>query len=71
MNSAWRFGLGAQRQTRQNFFWGVAAEYIYGGDLDVNVQSNILVATGGRGDVAGSYEDAATVIVGFYGNWRF
>ncbi len=25
VNSAWRFGLGAQRQTNENFFWGVAA----------------------------------------------
>ena len=71
VNSAWRFGLGAQRQTSENFFWGMAAEYIYGGDLDVDVQSNVPVATGGRGDVAGSYEDAATVVVGFYGSWRF
>ncbi len=67
----WHVALGAQRQTSENFFWGMAAEYIYGGDLDVDVQSNVPVATGGRGDVAGSYEDAATVVVGFYGSWRF
>ena len=38
-NWAWRFGLGAQKQESKTFSWGLAAEYVYGGNLD---------GTGGR-----------------------
>jgi hypothetical protein len=27
LNSAWRFGVGAQHQPSENFFWGVAVEH--------------------------------------------
>ncbi len=32
VNSAWRFGVGAQHQPSETFFWGVVAEYLYGGN---------------------------------------
>ena len=28
LNSAWRFGVGAQHQASETFFWGVAVEYL-------------------------------------------
>ena len=55
VNSAWRFGLGVQNQVSKAFSWGIAAEYMYGGSLDVNEQSSATVALGGRGDLVGSY----------------
>jgi long-subunit fatty acid transport protein len=48
INSSWRFGLGAQHQVSKTFFWGVAAEYLYGGTLDTNLQSTLPVAAGRR-----------------------
>jgi long-chain fatty acid transport protein len=56
-DSAWRFGLGAQVQTSKTVGWGFAAEYVYGGSLDVNEQAQFPVALGGRGDLVGSYND--------------
>ncbi len=71
VNSAWRFGVGAQHQVSESFFWGVSAEYLYGGTLDVDKQSSRPVALGGRGDVDGSYDDTGAIIVGLYGSWKF
>jgi hypothetical protein len=71
LNSAWRFGLGAQHQPSENFFWGVAAEYLYGGTLDTNQQSRLPVAVGGRGNLVGSYDNVSTFFLALYGNWKF
>ena len=54
-NAAWRFGVGAQNQVRPDFEWGVAAEYIYGGSMDMN-KSAASPVLGGRGDLVGSYD---------------
>lgn len=70
VNSAWRFGVGGQQQLSKTFYWGVAAEYLYGGSLDTNLQS-APVALGGRGDVAGSFNNTGTLFLGVYGNWQF
>ena len=71
VNSAWRFGVGAEHHASKTFTWGVAAEYLYGGTLDTNLQSRVPVALGGRGNVVGSYDSTATVFLGLYGNWKF
>ncbi len=71
VNSAWRFGVGARHQVSARFHWGVSAEYLYGGTLDVDKQSSRPVALGGRGDVEGSYEDTGAIILGLYGSWQF
>jgi len=47
VNSAWRFCIGAQHQISKTFSWGIAAEYLYGGTLDVTEQSSAPVAVGG------------------------
>jgi long-chain fatty acid transport protein len=70
-NSAWRFGVGAQHQAKKDFYWGFAAEYLYGGTLDVNLQSQAPVAAGGRGDLVGSYNSVGVLFLGVYGNWKF
>ncbi|MFZ0611635.1 MAG: outer membrane protein transport protein [Desulfobacterales bacterium] len=71
VNSAWRFGVGAQHQVSETFFWGVATEYMYGGTLDTNLQGALPVAAGGRGSLVGSYDDIGTLFLAMYGNWKF
>jgi long-chain fatty acid transport protein len=70
-NSAWRFGMGAEHHVCKTFFWGMAAEYLYGGTLDTNLQNDAPVVLGGRGNVVGSYKDTGTLYFGLYGNWSF
>jgi hypothetical protein len=70
-NAAWRFGIGAQKQESKTFSWGLAAEYAYGGTLDVNKQSSAPVALGGRGDLVGQYRDAGVIFLAANFNWKF
>ena len=69
-NSAWRFGVGAQNDVSKTFSWGLAAEYAYGGTLDVNKQSTTPVALGGRGNLVGSYNNTGILFLGAYVNWK-
>ena len=69
-NAAWRFGIGAQNDVSKTFSWGLAAEYAYGGTLDVNKQSTTPVALGGRGDLVGSYNNTGILFLGAYLNWK-
>jgi long-chain fatty acid transport protein len=69
-NSAWRFGAGAQQQLDKKSFWGFAATYAYGGTLDVALHGR-PVALGGRGDVVGSYNNAGSLFLAGYYNWKF
>lgn len=68
VNSAWRFGAGAQQQLGKT---SSAAEYLYGGTLDTNLQSQVPVALGGRGNLVGSFNNTATIFLGAYFNWQF
>ena len=65
-NSAWRFGVGAQNDVSKTFSWGIAGEYAYGGTLDVNQQSAVPVALGGRGNLVGSYNNTGILFLGAY-----
>lgn len=71
VDSAWRFGIGAEKQAGKGSFWGVSAAYLYGGSLDTNLQSALPVALGGRGNVVGSFNDTGTFFVSGYYNWQF
>lgn len=71
VNSAWRFGVGAQNVIRKDFTWGVAAEYLRGGTLKVNQQSTAPVALGGRGDLVGSYDNINSYFLSANFNWKF
>jgi long-chain fatty acid transport protein len=71
VDSAWRFGVGAENQLSKTAVWGVAAEYMYGGTLDVNRQSALPVVLGGRGDLVGSYDNIGTLFLAAYLNWTF
>jgi long-chain fatty acid transport protein len=71
VNSAWRFGVGGQQQLSKTTFWGIAAEYLYGGTLNTNLQSDRPVAAGGRGNLVGSYNNIGTLFVAAYYNWTF
>ena len=70
VNSAWRFGAGAQQQLGRNAFWGFATTYAYGGTLDVAAYGR-PVALGGRGDLVGSYNNAGSLFLATYYNWKF
>ena len=71
VNDAWRFGAGVQNQVSKTFSWGVAAEYAYGGTLDVDKQSTSPIPTGGQGDLVGSYPDTGIFFIAFNFNWMF
>jgi long-chain fatty acid transport protein len=70
-NWAWRFGAGAQNQVSKSFSWGVSGEYLYGGTLNVNEQSAVPVALGGRGDLVGSYPSSGIFFIAANFNWKF
>lgn len=70
-NATWRFGIGAQKEESKTFNWGLAAEYAYGGTLDVNRHSLVPPVLGGRGDLVGSYERTGIVFLGANFNWKF
>jgi long-chain fatty acid transport protein len=70
-NAAWRFGVGAEHQATKTFKWGLAAEYLYGGNLDVALLSSTPVAVGGRGNLVGSYGNVGLLFMGAYANWTF
>jgi long-chain fatty acid transport protein len=70
-NAAWRFGIGAQKEESRTFNWGLAAEYVYGGNLDVNRQAVAPVVVGGRGNLVGSYERTAIIFLAANFNWKF
>jgi hypothetical protein len=67
---AGQFGVGAQQQLSKSTLWGSAAEYLYGGSLDTNLQS-MPVALAGRGDLAGTYDNLGTIVVAAYCSWQF
>lgn len=71
VNAAWRFGVGGEQQIGKTVKWGIAGELLYGGTLDVNQRSTLPPAAGGRGDLVGSYNSTASVVVSVYGNWTF
>ena len=71
VNSAWRFGIGAQKQESKTFNWGISAEYVNSGDLHVNQQSDVPVALGGRGNLVGSYNNVGIYFLAANFNWKF
>jgi len=70
-NSAWRFGLGVQKEESKTFNWAVSAEYAYGGTLDVRKRSAAPVIAGGRGDLSGSYSNVGMYFLAATFNWKF
>jgi len=68
--AAWRVGLGVQDQISKSFGWGVAAEYLFGGTLNVNEQSSLPVATGGRGNLVGSYDNTGILFLAANLEWK-
>lgn len=70
-NSAWRFGIGLHDQVDKRFSWGAAAEYVYGGTLNVDRRAILPVALGGRGDLVGSYNNTRSVFLSGNASWTF
>jgi long-chain fatty acid transport protein len=69
-NSMWRFGVGGQKQESNTFNWGWSFEYLYGGDLHVDQRARAPVALGGRGDLAGSFNNASSIFLAANFNWK-
>lgn len=63
--------MGGQQQLSKTSYWGVAVEYLYGGTLDMNLQSTLPVELGGRGNVVGSYDNTGIFFLAAYYNWSF
>jgi long-chain fatty acid transport protein len=70
-DSAWRFGAGVHNEIDKTFSWGAAAEYLYGGTLDVDKRGTLPVALGGRGDLVGSFKNTGMVFLSAYASWKF
>ena len=70
-NAGWRFGVGAQQQTTKSFHWGAAAEYQWGGTLDVDNEGSAPVAIGGRGNLVGKFRDVQALFVSANFGWNF
>jgi long-chain fatty acid transport protein len=70
-NWAWRFGVGAQHQVSKTFSWGFAAEYAYGGTLDIDKHADAPIALGGRGDLVGSFDNAGVLFLAANLIWKF
>ena len=70
-NSAWRFGIGVQNEVDRSFNWGLSAEYVYGGTLDLQKSGEVPVVLGGRGDVDGAYRNTGAFFMAANFNWKF
>jgi len=69
-NSAWRFGIGVQKEQSKSFDWAVSAAYIYGGTLDVNKVTSAPVIVGGRGSLVGSFDNVGMYFLSATFNWK-
>jgi long-chain fatty acid transport protein len=69
VNSAWRLGAGAEKQSSESFKWGFTSALLYGGNIDVDKRSALPPALGGRGDLVGGYDQSLSVVFTVYGNW--
>lgn len=63
-NSAWRFGLGTHFNGMKHADFGIALEYIYGGNLDVNHKALL------NGDFSGQFKHASVYFASFNVHWR-
>ena len=70
-NSAWRFGVGVQNEVDRSFNWGLSAEYVYGGTLDLQKTGEAPLLLGGRGDVEGAYRNIGLLFMAANFNWKF
>jgi long-chain fatty acid transport protein len=69
-NSAWRFGIGVQKEQSKTFSWAVSAAYVYGGSLDVNNTTSAPVPLGGRGSLVGSFDNVGMYFLAATFNWK-
>jgi len=66
-----KFGeLEVRRIESKTFDWGSSFEYLYGGSLRTNIAGSVPVAVGGRGDVAGSFNNVGFRFVAAHCAWN-
>jgi len=70
VNSAWRFGIGGQKQQSEKFNWGWSLEYLTGGTIKSNISGSVPVILGGRGNVVGSFNDSQFIFLAANLNWK-
>lgn len=63
-NAALRLGLGTRYAYRNDLDFGVAVEYVAGGNLGIT-NHNLI-----KGDVVGEFENAAVYFLSFNANWK-
>ena len=66
LGEQWRFGLGASYDWSENLALGLGYTFLWGGDLDMDVNRGPLA-----GKVSGTYENASMNFINFYLNWKF
>jgi long-chain fatty acid transport protein len=63
---AWRFGTGAQYKAKKNIDLSLAYEFIWTGDMEMDVNRGPLA-----GRVSGEYDDTSLQVISLALNWRF
>ncbi|MEN8758995.1 MAG: outer membrane protein transport protein [Desulfobacterales bacterium] len=66
LGEQWRFGLGARYDWSKKMALGVGYTFLWGGDLDMDVNRGPLA-----GRVSGTYENTSMSFINFYLNWKF
>jgi long-chain fatty acid transport protein len=66
VGETWRFGAGGQYKWKKNIDVGLAYEFIWGGDLSLDVNRGPLA-----GRVSGEYTNVAMHFINLALNWRF
>jgi long-chain fatty acid transport protein len=66
LGEQWRFGLGARYDWSEKLALGVGYTFLWGGDLDMDVNRGPLA-----GKVSGTYENVSMNFINFYLNWKF
>jgi len=66
LGEQWRFGLGASYDWSEKLAMGVGYTFLWGGDLDMDVNRGPLA-----GRVSGTYDNVSMSFINFYLNWKF
>jgi long-chain fatty acid transport protein len=66
LGEAWRFGTGAQYKVKKNMDVSLAYEFVWTGDMELDVNRGPLA-----GRVSGDYTNTSSQFINLALNWRF
>jgi len=66
LGEAWRFGTGAQYKVKKNMDVSLAYEFLWTGDMELDVNGGPL-----KGRVSGDYTNTSSQFINLALNWRF